>query len=106
MDFYKYFTLFGKTYHITIISEDSNDRVFTETTESLLKHRKLLATKMMKDNFDISLKDAKKIVDNIVQVNADYVNNTFSYEFLIKGRAEIKTYLKNTLGQYKRKNKK
>jgi hypothetical protein len=104
MDFYKYFTIFGKTYHITITSEDSNERVFSDITECLLKHRKLMGTKMMKENFYISLTDAKLLADNIIQVKSN-VDNTYTYTFLMEGRVNIKNYLKNTLGKYERKHK-
>jgi hypothetical protein len=104
MDFYKYFTIFGKTYHITITSEDSNERVFSNITDCLLKHRKLNGTKMMKENFYISLADAKALVDNIILVKSN-VDNTFTYTFLMEGRMNIKNYLKDTLGKYERRHK-
>lgn len=104
MNYHKRFTLFKKTYYISILSEPSDTKIFYEITDRILNKQKLVATKMMKENFKIALSDGKTIMDNIMEAKNDGSGN-FHYEFKIKRKQDIVSYLKSTLGTYERNSK-
>lgn len=102
MNFNRKIKLFNRVYHITIVSKISDDKMIIDIADMILDKKKLAATKAMRDNFMISLSDAKTIMDNIIEAKTNG-GNYFHYEFKINRKENIVSYLKSTLGTYERR---
>lgn len=84
------FLKFGLDIGIELIR--NNDPI-EKTIEFILKEKKLGAVKTLKDNFDLSLKEAKIIVDEIIE----YDSNKYSWVLLIKTKKEMRKKIKKDL---------
>lgn len=96
------FTLFGYTFHISFVVEKSNYKILHEVTNLILAHKKLNAAKIIYQNFNITLNDTKKILENILHAEKDSEGN-YHFVYDINEKKKIVQYLKQTLKNYGRK---
>lgn len=96
--------LFNKwviTFSIKKIKTNESEMIDEITHQFYLKD-KLSAVKMIMRNYDIGLRKAKEIADNIIQIEYD-ADNRMRKILLIKTKKEIKAFLKIKLYKYYRK---
>lgn len=99
----KQVTIFGRTIIVNIEVIRSNNAVFHTLATLLLKRKKVEAVKHMRTAFHITLKDCKKIANQVCQAKHTEKDG-YIYEYAITNKKEIIEYLNNTLGKYERRN--
>ena len=96
------FTLFKKTFTISIRIESSRKAVCREIVKLILQKKILGAVKEMKANFDIGLRDAKLILDRVIVARTND-DGEYHYEFLETDKEKIYYTIYELLYYYERK---
>ena len=98
----KTFKIAGLKFDIDVSINKTKRVVLSEVADLILSHKKYGAIKHARDNFHISLKDVKIIMDGLAKPE---LSDDGDYHFVLtyQNKRDIVRYLMSSLGRYERK---